>query len=339
VTGPEQIEAHDPLNKTSAPQVQAPVDQLAAQRFVNEAQRLAHLGSDDWRFQIGKSAQRLGVSPISLEAAVHEILQKKGGEKKAGGRSQRRVDQLAAKLIRYGEVADRLPVLQQVENALAAATTVEQVKDIHDAAIGMATYAHRANNRDLEADAAEIRMKAARKLGEMIEKQKATVGLAKGAREPGTKRGTTRVIEKPASLAEAGIDKNLAHQARSLAKMPEPVFEQAVQDKRQAVVHRSTRPVSAKPAAPPKRVTHLDVLGLWMDLPAAERPRFFDSVGLSAILDNIPEAWADALARWVEDRRRPKPPVPNPNPAIPDDLSIPDCLRQPILTETGGGRD
>jgi hypothetical protein len=105
-------------------------------------------------------------------------------------------------------------------------------------------------------------------------------------------------------LAEAGIGKNLAHQARTLVKVPEPPFEQAVQDKRQAIVGRTTRPAT-KPPAQPKRVTHLDVLGLWMHLPTAERPRFFDGIGLNGILDNIPEAWIGALERWVEDRRRP----------------------------------
>jgi hypothetical protein len=40
---------------------------------------------------------------------------------------------------------------------------------------------------------------------------------AKGAKEPGTGRGTTRVSEKPTSLADQGIDKNLAHRARKAA--------------------------------------------------------------------------------------------------------------------------
>jgi hypothetical protein len=212
------------------------------------------------------------------------------------------IDQLAADLIPYGEVSDRVPALQRVERALAAATSVDQVKHIHDVAVAMAAYARQANDRDREADAAEIRMKAVRRLGEMIERQKATVGLAKGAREPGTKRGSTRVIGKPASMAEAGIGKNLAHQARTLAKMAEPQFEQAVQNKRQAVVERTTtRP--AKPAQPAKRATHLELLELWMHLPTEHRRHFFDGIGLSAILENIPEAWADALLeRWVGDR-------------------------------------
>jgi hypothetical protein len=118
-------------------------------------------------------------------------------------RIQAPVDQLAAELIRYGEFADRLPMLQRVDHALAAATSVDQVKHIHDVAVAMAAYARQANDRDREADAAEIRMKAVRRLGEMIQKQKATVGLNTGARGVGTK---VRVDKKP-TLAETGIGK------------------------------------------------------------------------------------------------------------------------------------
>ena len=207
-------------------------------------------------------------------------------------------------LIRYGEVSDRVAVLQRFDQALAAASSVDQVKHIHDVAVAMAAYARQANDRDREADAAEIRMKAVRRLGEMMQGQKATVGLAQGAREPGTKRGTTRVIGKPASLAEAGIGKNLAHQARTLSKMPKPAFERTVQDKRQGVLaSRTTRPAAEKRPAQPKRVSHRDLLELWMRLAVEDRRHFFDGIGLRAILESIPETWVSALERWLDDRR------------------------------------
>jgi hypothetical protein len=248
---------------------------------------------------------------------------------------QAAADRFAAELIHYGDISDRLPVLQRVDRALASATSVDQVKHIHDVAVAMAAYARQADDRDREADVAEIRMKAVRRLGEMIQAQKATVGLAKGAREPGTKRGTTRVIGKPASLTEAGIGKNLAHQARTLAKMPKPAFEQAVQEKRQAVVARTTKPVTTRPSAQPKRVTHLDLLELWTRLPTEERRRFFDGIGLRSILESIPEAWTVSLERWVDDRRQQSKPTATANPDIPADLSIPDCLRRPTPTKEG----
>ncbi len=44
----------------------------------------------------------------------------------------------------------------------------------------MRAYAKQARDRSLEVDAAEIRIKAERRLGELIRAQKETVGLNKG---------------------------------------------------------------------------------------------------------------------------------------------------------------
>jgi hypothetical protein len=64
-----------------------------------------------------------------------------------------------------------------------------------------------------------MRKRAERRIGELIEERRKAGKLAKGAREKGTKRGTTRVAEKPTSLADQGIDKNLADRARKLAAL------------------------------------------------------------------------------------------------------------------------
>jgi hypothetical protein len=78
--------------------------------------------------------------------------------------------------------------------------------------MAMRLYARQAKNRQLEGDAYEIRLRAERRVGEMMDAQP----KAQGAREPGTNRGATRDIEKPASYSDAGIDKNLANRARKL---------------------------------------------------------------------------------------------------------------------------
>jgi hypothetical protein len=76
------------------------------------------------------------------------------------------------------------------------------VKKIRDVSIAMQAYARQANNHDMEADAIEIRMGATRRMDQMRQEQKATIGLNTGARGVGNK---VRVDQKP-TLAEAGID-------------------------------------------------------------------------------------------------------------------------------------
>jgi N6-adenosine-specific RNA methylase IME4 len=112
--------------------------------------------------------------------------------------------------------------------AIAEAKLVDEAKDIRDKAIAMAAYARQAKNTELEADCVEIRMRAERKVGELIKAQRETVGLNRGAAVP------TRVDEKP-TLADAGIDKNLAHRARTLAAASDTRFEQAVAQARDSV--------------------------------------------------------------------------------------------------------
>ena len=67
----------------------------------------------------------------------------------------------------------------------------------------MRVYARQSKNRTLEVDATEIRMRAERRLGELITTQKETVGLATGG---GDTSGGSRVLppQEPPTLAEAG---------------------------------------------------------------------------------------------------------------------------------------
>jgi len=78
--------------------------------------------------------------------------------------------------------------------AIAEARSTDEVKEIHNEAAALQAYARQANNRALEADALEIRMRATRRLGQMMQEQKETVGLAKGG---GGKHGRKRLSKNP----------------------------------------------------------------------------------------------------------------------------------------------
>lgn len=122
--------------------------------------------------------------------------------------------------------------------AIAAAKSVDEVKMIRDKAQAIAAAARIAKNHSMEIDAAEIRIRAERRLGEMIKAQKDTVGLNKGAAAGGVKdspRGSyTDPRDKSPTLAAAGIDKHLADSARNLARIPEADFEATLTEHRKA---------------------------------------------------------------------------------------------------------
>jgi hypothetical protein len=134
----------------------------------------------------------------------------------------------------------RLLFFENAKSALAQATTINEVKSVRDKAIGLVAYAKKATDHELEADAEAIRLEAERLLGQMMRKQKETVGLNEGGR-PKTGFSGNPVSSKP-TLAEAGIDKNLADRARKFAAMPEEEFKEAVEAKREVILTPPPRP-------------------------------------------------------------------------------------------------
>jgi N6-adenosine-specific RNA methylase IME4 len=122
--------------------------------------------------------------------------------------------------------------------AIAAAKNIDEVKKIRDVSIAMKAYARQAKNLVMEADALEIRMRATRRMDQMRQDQKKTVGLAKGAARKGVgKRGvknTPHLVDKP-TLAETGIDKNLAKEGRKLGALSDREFEKSIVNARTAI--------------------------------------------------------------------------------------------------------
>ena len=130
--------------------------------------------------------------------------------------------------------------------AIVDAKAVDEVKHIRDIHMAMATYARQAKNHDMEADAVEIRMRATRRIDQLRQAQKESVGLNQGTAGAGRPslgglNGNPPKDDRP-TLASQGIDKNLAHQARTLGAMTEEKFEKVVADARE-VVSRTVRNV------------------------------------------------------------------------------------------------
>jgi hypothetical protein len=98
--------------------------------------------------------------------------------------------------------------------ALAAAHSIDEVLAIRDKAEAMRHYARQANDIEFTNWAAEIRIRAEYRLGEMLKEAKETVGLnqgAKGSIVTGT--GRRPVKDDRPTLQDLGVSKNLSSRA------------------------------------------------------------------------------------------------------------------------------
>ena len=137
--------------------------------------------------------------------------------------------------------------------AVAKARSVNELHEIRIQAVAIEAAAKVAKNRSMEADAVAIRMRAVRRLDQLIEEQKTTVGLARGAEHGGRRKGIDGVRKTPSivrpTLAMQGIDKHLAKQARALGALSDDAFEAVVADARDKVnraVRNAVREVEIK---------------------------------------------------------------------------------------------
>src|SRR5262249_10810909 len=101
------------------------------------------------------------------------------------------------------------------------------VKPVITAAKALKVVAKDAKNRQAIAEATEIVRRAERKLGQLMAEQKLTVGFNKGGagQHKGKRDSKNPVADALPTLAEAGIDKNLAYRARSAAEYDDETFE------------------------------------------------------------------------------------------------------------------
>lgn len=159
--------------------------------------------------------------------------------------------------------------------ALAECKAVDEVKVWADKAAAMQAYGRMAKDKTLEVDAAEIRIRAERRLGELLAAQKAGPGLNKGAQgNPGGQgaklvRSSETTTQTP-TLAEAGISKDLSSRAQKLAAVPEAEFEAELAAKRERdredgarvsarLEAAGERAMKGKPAEPIKPVDSAEV--------------------------------------------------------------------------------
>jgi len=122
--------------------------------------------------------------------------------------------------------------------AIAECHGIDEVKDIRDRAVALQEYAKQAQNLENERRAAEIRIRAERRAGELLAEMKQAGLLSVGGRPPKTTSetegvsGKVTIIPKCATtrttLKEAGITEKQSSEWQQLAAIPEEEFVAAL---------------------------------------------------------------------------------------------------------------
>jgi len=106
--------------------------------------------------------------------------------------------------------------------ALEKAHSVDEVKDIRDKAEALRVYAKQAQDIDMQNWAAEIRIRAERRAGELLKDMPKQHGA----------RGAGKKVESPRAtpLSELGITKTQSSKWQQMANVPTPEFESKLRE-------------------------------------------------------------------------------------------------------------
>jgi hypothetical protein len=131
----------------------------------------------------------------------------------------------AANIPPHSAPPQALVLYDEACRALAQAKSVDEVRHIRDQSEALRQCARVAKNRQLEIDAAEIRFRAERRLGEFMQAGREAGEIAEG--RP-AKNGSDHDPFPRVTLDEAGIGKHLADRARKYAAVPHHEFEASI---------------------------------------------------------------------------------------------------------------
>src|SRR5579863_4339250 len=117
-----------------------------------------------------------------------------------------------------------------MRDCLCRSNFADEVNDNRDRAVATQTYARQSNDRDMIEHATEIRLRAERRAGQLLEEMKATGERARGS-------GDRRKESQLAILSDLGLTATQSSRWQKLGALDDEAFERrAVVAKRQAVV-------------------------------------------------------------------------------------------------------
>ena len=166
--------------------------------------------------------------------------------------------------------------------ALAECRRVDEVNDWVDRAAAVEAYGRISRNFEIERDAAEIRVRAERRLGQLLI-ETANCGER-------TTRGGDRAKSPLPTLLDMGISRDRSARAQSIARIPEPEFESTLAEHREEqrkvtgrMMERLSRQAAeVVPPAPDEARLYDDLMTAWNRATPAVQARFIEAVNQTA---------------------------------------------------------
>ena len=207
-----------------------------------------------------------------------------------------------------------LSIYDRMCTAIAECVRVDEAKDIRDKALALEAYYRQARNLDAEREAANVRLRAERRVGELLkELARADVPNPTG-RNQHEVTSTDKTQPQPsisdmarargpspyaAALADQGMSRQQASRYQAIANIPEPVFEKALSGPEKAttagmIKQAQEARAQVREPAPKPRVSEA-ALWLWGTLRDFENDGYL-SRPLAPVLTDMTDAMrADVL--------------------------------------------
>lgn len=148
------------------------------------------------------------------------------------------------------QMAAIAPNWHAMHTAIAKCERIDEIKSLSDKAIALRAYYAQSQDIDNECAAMRVRIRAERRLGELIPAEQEAGRLA----SPGQPKEMSSVM----TLSDAGIPRNRSARAQELARVPEEQFEAALHNgKPSARSIAALAPPKGEPSAP--KQAHIDV--------------------------------------------------------------------------------
>ncbi len=155
----------------------------------------------------------------------------------------------------------RLVKYDAARQALAEAHRVDEVKDIRDKAVALAAYARQAKDSDMITWATEIKVRAERKVGQLL-RETAETGQRRTSADGRPRKEAWVDTDALPTLKKIGISREQSQNWQKLAAIPEPEFELRIRDAKGNPAAMTTEKI-IRPAPPVKPIPFADEVRVW----------------------------------------------------------------------------